>query len=111
MQIRAATHDDLDALTAVYNHYVLTSPATFDIEPFTAARRHEEWLSHYATSGKYRLLVADVDGAVAGYASTSKFRPKPAYETSVEFSVYIAPAHLGRGLGTALYTALFEAIA
>ena len=47
---------------------------------------------------------------VLGYATSSPFRPKPAYSTSVEVSVYCAPEAAGRGIGTLLYKALFEAL-
>ena len=108
--VRAAQPADLPALTDIYNHYVRTSGVTFDTTEFTAQQR-QEWFSHYATTGQYRVLVA-VDAAdVVGYATSSPFRPKPGYLTSVETSVYLRPDATGRGLGTLLYRALFDAIA
>ena len=103
--IRPAERADLAALTDIYNHYVETSHATFDITPFSVDQR-AEWFSHYATHGPYRLLVAEDQGAVVGYASSSPFRPKPAYQTSVETSVYLHPDAAGRGLGRAVYREL-----
>ncbi|MGH9158383.1 MAG: GNAT family N-acetyltransferase [Vicinamibacteraceae bacterium] len=44
------------------------------------------------------------------YASSSRWRPKPAYNSTVEVSVYCHPDARGRGCGTALYTALFTAL-
>ena len=65
----------------------------------------------HAPTGPYRLLVAtDSVGACIGYASSSRWRPKPAYNTTVEASVYCRPDAVGRGCGTALYTALFAAL-
>ena len=108
--VRAAQPADLPTLTDIYNHYVRTSGVTFDTTPFTVEQR-QEWFSHYATTGPYRVLVA-VDAAdVVGYATSSPFRPKPGYLTSVETSVYLRPDATGRGLGTLLYRALFDAIA
>ena len=49
-------------------------------------------------------------GLDVGFASSSRFRPKPAYETSVETSVYLAPDSVGRGAGTRLYEGLFKAL-
>ena len=54
------------------------------------------------------MIVADDDGRVAGYAKTGQFRPKPAYDTTCETSVYVAAEDRGRGVGNALYTALLE---
>jgi phosphinothricin acetyltransferase len=107
---RDAVADDLPRVTEIYNHYVLTSHATFDVDPWTVDQRRE-WMSHYAPRGRHRLIVAERDGRIAGYASSSVYRAKRAYETSVETSVYLAPDERGRGLGTALYRALFDALA
>jgi phosphinothricin acetyltransferase len=46
-----------------------------------------------------------------GYAGTTRFRPKPAYDTTVETSIYCAPEAVGKGIGSRLYSALFDAIA
>ena len=108
--VRAATLDDLEALTEIYNHYIVHSAITFDLRPFAAAERRT-WFDEHTGSGPHRLLVAaDEDGACAGYASSSRWRPKPAYDTTVEVSVYCRPDVRGRGCGTALYTALFAAL-
>jgi len=107
---RAARLDDLPRLTEIYNHYVLHSPATFDLEPKTVDQRRE-WLAQFAETGRYRLLVAEEDGVILGYAGTMRWRPKPAYDTTVETSIYCAPESVGRGVGGNLYAALFDAIA
>jgi phosphinothricin acetyltransferase len=111
--VRAALPADVPALTDIYNHYVRTSGVTFDTTEFTVEER-QEWFSHYATTGPHRLLVAvdgDSAGMVVGYATSSPFRPKPGYLTSVETSVYLRPDAIGRGLGTLLYRAIFDALA
>ena len=107
--VRPGQVDDLEQLNDLYNHYIRETPITFDIEPWTMEQRRE-WFSHYALEGRHRLMVAVADDRVLGYASSSKFRPKQAYEPSVESSVYLLPDTTGRGLGTALYEALFEAL-
>ena len=109
LTVRAGRSDDLPALTALYNHYVEHTHVTFDIEPIDVDQR-VEWLSHYAPTGRHRLVVAVVDDAVVGYATSSRFRDKPAYATSVETTVYCSPDVVGRGIGSALYTALFDAL-
>lgn len=110
-EIRAATPEDLPALTAIYNHYIVHTPITFDLQPFAPADRRA-WFDDHASSGRHRLLVAaDRRGTWLGYASSSRWRPKPAYDTTVEVSVYCHPDATGRGCGTALYDALFAALA
>lgn len=107
--IRPATEDDLESINDVYNHYVRETHVTFDDEPMTMGAR-QEWFSHYASQGPHRLLVASDDGAVVGYASSSRYRPKPGYVTSVETSIYIAPDSVGKGIGATLYAALLQAL-
>lgn len=106
LQLRFGRPDDLPALTDIYNHYVLTSPATFDLVPFTVEARRE-WLSHYSETGRHRLLVALDRDRILGYATSSRWRPKPAYDTTVETTVYMHPDAAGRGAGRALYERLF----
>ena len=109
--IRPATLDDLQPLTDIYNHYVVHTPISLDLEPFTPAERRE-WFDKHAAAGPHRLFVAvDVDGRLLGYASSSRWRPKPGYDTTVESSVYCRPDVVGRGCGTAMYRVLFDALA
>ncbi|MFZ2165801.1 MAG: GNAT family N-acetyltransferase, partial [Propionibacteriaceae bacterium] len=89
MHIRVGRSEDLAPLTALYNHYIATTVATFDLEPFTLDQREELWFRHYAPTGRYRLLVAEEDGVILGYATSSPFRAKAAYDTSVETSIYL----------------------
>lgn len=108
--IRPAVLADLPALTNIYNHYIRETAITFDLHPFTPDQRRG-WFDEHA-GGRHRLLVAvDDRGSCLGYASTSRWRPKAAYETTVEASVYCDPEAVGRGCGSALYSALFESIA
>jgi phosphinothricin acetyltransferase len=108
--IRPATLADLPPLTELYNYYVVNTPITFDLQPLTVEQRRQ-WFQEHADEGRHRLLVADEgEGQVVGYATTSRFRTKAAYDTTVESSVYCRFDRVGRGIGTALYQALFEAL-
>lgn len=109
VSVRPAGEADLDGINSLYNEYVLTAHYTFDVEPMSIDARRE-WFSHYGDSGRHRVLVA-VDGdQVIGYVSSGRYRVKAAYETSIETSIYLAPEATGMGIGTKLYTALFEAL-
>ena|ERR1039458_6979392 len=65
--IRPARNEDLPRLTEIYNHYVVHSPATFDLEPKTIEQRYE-WFAQFKETGRHRLLVAEEGGVVMGYA-------------------------------------------
>ncbi|MEU1213852.1 N-acetyltransferase family protein [Streptomyces sp. NPDC005790] len=116
VQVRPGVEADLRALTDIYNHYVLETALTFDTASFTP-RERLPWLRSHPQDGPHRLLVAlDPDTRhdtphVLGYATSGPYRPKAAYSTSVEVSVYLAPGATGRGVGTLLYEELFEALA
>ncbi|MBA8977823.1 GNAT family N-acetyltransferase [Streptomyces sp. SID7804] len=112
VQVRPGTEGDLVALTDLYNHYVRETAITFDTVPFTPEERRP-WLLSHPEDGPYRLMVATGAGPqrILGYATSSPFRAKPAYATSVETTVYVAPDVGRRGIGTLLYEALFEALA
>ncbi|OIJ67614.1 GNAT family N-acetyltransferase [Streptomyces mangrovisoli] len=112
VQVRPGAETDLDALTEIYNHYVRETPITFDTVPFTPEERRP-WLLSHPEDGLYRLKVAVATDSqrILGYATSSAYRAKPAYATSVETTVYVAPDAGRRGIGTLLYASLFEALA
>ena len=107
--IRHAKQADLAQINDIYNYYVINTPITFDFEPVRPEER-ALWFKRYAESGPYQLFVAEWEGRVLAYADSHAFRAKRAYDTTVEFTVYCAHDATGRGIGTHLYTALFQAI-
>jgi phosphinothricin acetyltransferase len=110
VHIRPARLDDLGRITEIYNHYVVTTAITFDIDPVRAEDRHG-WFEEHTTGAGHRLLVAEDGGLITGYAGTGTFREKRAYDTTVETTIYVASGCERRGLGTRLYAALLEALA
>ena len=80
--VRPAVEADVPAMAAIYNHYVETSPATFDIDPVSLENRLA-WFRSFSPTGPFRLVVAERAGQVIGYAGSGKFREKAAYATSV----------------------------
>jgi phosphinothricin acetyltransferase len=106
--VRPAVDGDLAAIGEIYDHYVRISHATFDTEP-GEAERGREWLAEHA-GGRHRIVVAAGAGRVIGFAHSGRYRPRPAYDTTVETSVYVDPWFVGRGVGDALYRTLFEAL-
>ena len=96
---------DLEAVAAIYTHYIRTSHATFELEP-RSADVVRGWFDGFGERGPHRLLVARDPERVLGFASSSSFRPRAAYAPTVETSVYLDPDTTGRGVGTALLGAL-----
>jgi len=107
--IRRVEQGDLPALLDIYNHYIVNTPVTFDLEPRTLAQR-QEWLDQFAPVGKYQCFVAARDRRAIGWVCSAKFKEKEAYATSIETSIYVAPGEGGKGLGRRLYDTLFDAL-
>lgn len=110
LRVRGAVETDLPALTDIYNYYVVNTPITFDVTPFAPDERRQ-WFVDHTGDGRHRLIVAEDEGGLAGYATTSRWRPKAAYDTTVESTVYCRYDAAGRGVGTLLYRSLFELLA
>lgn len=102
--IRPARDTDLAAILAIYNSVIASSTAVYTETPVTLADRRD-WLRGRADQG-YPVLVAEAGGEVLGYASFGDFRPWPGYRHTVEHSVHIRDGQRGRGLGSALVSAL-----
>ncbi len=104
--IRPAAPADLDAVAAIYTHYVRHTVSTFEETPPPVEHWHLR-LADLAARG-LPFLVAEAAGRVVGYAYAAPWRPKPAYRHTAENSVYLDPGHTGRGHGTALLAALID---
>ena len=108
MDIRRALPADLPVVAGIYGREAREGHATFDLEP----RPIELWEERLAARGRgEHFLVAEHEGVVVGYATSSTFRPKPAYLHTRESTVYVAPDGQGRGTGRALYDALLGLLA
>ena len=106
--IRRAALADAAGINAVYNPFILETPATFETAPVDEAARRR-WLEVRAANPRWPVFVAEDAGAILGFANASAFDERQAYETSVKVSVFIAPEEQGQGLGGRLYEALFAA--
>jgi phosphinothricin acetyltransferase len=105
-KIRPAKPTDISAITRIYAHAVEHGTASFELEPpdeAEMARRMDE-----LNSLNFPYLVAELDGALVGYAYAGPYRTRPAYRFTVENSVYVAPDAHRRGVGKALMEELIE---
>ena len=107
VRIRRATYEDAAAIADIYNQAVVSSTATFDTLPESPDDR-VVWLEEH-TAPQHPVLVAERNGRVIGWAALSRYSTRCAYDSTVEASAYIDEKETGRGLGTALSEALFEA--
>ena len=106
-EIRACTTGDAAQICEIYNHYIRDTVVTFEELPVPVsemAQRIED------VTDRYPWIVWAENGAVLGYAYASLWHKRSAYRHTVESTVYLSPAHLGRGIGAALYESLIEAL-
>ena len=105
METRIARLEDAEAIRQIYNIEVSTSTVTFDLVPRTLEDQ-VTWLQ--ARSGAHVVVVAEDAGEVVGFASLSPFRARPAYNSTVESSVYVRSDQRGKGVGALLLNELVE---
>jgi len=95
--LRPATCGDLLAINDIYNHYVLHSTCTYQETPETMEGRRE-WFGRHGD--EHPVIVAEIEGRVAGWGSLSAYHTRSAFRRTVEDSIYIHPELHGRGLGS-----------
>lgn len=106
MIIRDATSDDLPAIAEIYNFSVVNTTNTWNDQPVDAEDRATWLRSHQATG--YPVLIAEIAGAVAGYAAFTQWRNFTGYRHTVEHSVFVGENYQRRGVATALMKELLE---
>lgn len=103
--IRPVSIADAEAIAAIYRPYVTDTVITFELDPPDAAEMRARIERITPT---HPWLVAEVDGAVLGYAYGGPYRVRAAYRWVAETGIYLAETARGRGIGTPLYRALLD---
>ena len=108
LTVRRAAPSDAARIAAIWNHEIRETLATTDTEPRTVAALRA-WLA--AHSAACPVVVAVADDEIGGFAALAPYRPKPAFQHTVEDSLYVDRAWRGRGVGRLLLGALIDAAA
>ena len=98
--------EDGEALAELYNHYVLNSITTFEVEPLSGAEMGHRVVT--VQEAGLPWLVAELDGKLQGYSCAVRWKARAAYRQSCESTVYLAAGCEGQGLGSALYRKLLD---
>jgi L-amino acid N-acyltransferase YncA len=106
--IRPVAPEDAEAIAAIYRPYVTDTVITFELDP-PDAREMRARIERIVPTHPW--LVAELDGAVLGYAYGAPYRTRAAYRWVAETGIYVADAARGRGIGAPLYRALLDALA
>jgi phosphinothricin acetyltransferase len=107
IELRLATSEDIKEITEIYNYYVVNSVVTFDIEKSTEVTWQEK-LDYLNGLGLPFIVAQSASGNVLGFAYVAPWRAKAAYRRTVENTIYLRPAAIGKRLGTRLLAELIE---
>jgi phosphinothricin acetyltransferase len=102
--IRAIEPKDLQKVCDIYNHYILTTNASFEVDP-VAMEEMQRRVNEVTSTHPW--LVCEEDDDVVGFVYASKWKPRPAYRFTSEVTIYLDKDHLGKGIGKMLYQELF----
>jgi phosphinothricin acetyltransferase len=103
--LRPAKREDLPAINAIYNHYVLSSTCTYQTIPSTEEDRLKWFDAH---GDQHPVIVAEKDGLIVGWGSLSRLHERQAFAYSVEDSVYLHHEWQGRGIGSLILQELLR---
>ena len=105
LRIRLASLDDLEAIRAIYDHYVATSTCTYQLAAETKEARAKWFAAH---DEKHPVIVAESDGEVVGFGSLSVHNVREGYARTVDDSLYVRHDVHRRGVGRALLADLID---
>ncbi|WMI65793.1 N-acetyltransferase family protein [Aestuariibaculum sp. YM273] len=103
--IRPVNYADAQQLLNIYNYYVINTDVTFDLEP-TSLKAFQEKL--HSITKDYPFIVYEENGEILGYAYAGKFRERPAYNSTLESTVYVKHNQHGKQIGSMLYAELLS---
>ena len=108
MVVRDARSGDAARVAEIFNHYVLRTCATFEVDPVSVA----DMAARMAEVQKANLpwLVAEQSEGLVGYAYASKWKPRFGYRFCVESTIYLDPERRGNGIGRKLYAMLLDTL-
>jgi phosphinothricin acetyltransferase len=106
ISIRDANQTDLPQILGIYNDVIEQTTAVFSYSKHTIEMRTEWFQSRQ--QGNFPIYVAEYENEILGFSSYGPFRTWPAYQYTVENSIYVAKSHRGRGISKLLMKPLIE---
>ncbi len=103
LKIRAASIEDLEGITEIYNEAIKKTVATFDAEAKTLEGQKKWFMDH---GPKNPIIVAEQDEGIVGWASLSKYSSRCAYSDTAEISLYVKEKFQGEGIGKQLMNSI-----
>ena len=107
VQLRAVSEEDAEAIADIYNYYISETTITFE-EIIVSSEAIKSRIQKSTVTHPW--LVAEIDGAVVGYAYATPWHSRSAYRYSSEVAIYLSKERTGSGIGSRLFAALLEAL-
>ncbi len=104
IKLRAYQTSDTQAILDIINYNILNSTALYDYN--TRSYEQQKTILEDKLAKKFPVIVAELDGVVAGFGMYSEFRFREAYKFTVEHSVYVNNDFHGKGIGKLLLAEL-----
>ena len=98
LKFRDASQQDLPRIVEIYNSTIASRMVTADTAPVSVASR-QKWFDEHNSSKRPLWLVEDKNNQILGWVSFQSFYGRPAYDATVEISIYLDEQQRGRGLG------------
>ncbi|WDF70156.1 GNAT family N-acetyltransferase [Sphingobacterium oryzagri] len=95
---RDAQQTDLAAIVAIYNTTIASRLVTADTEEVSIASKIE-WFEEHSAERRPLWMVENQAGETVGWVSFQSFYGRPAYNGTVEISIYLAMDKRGSGYG------------
>jgi L-amino acid N-acyltransferase YncA len=105
LTIRPAARTDIAAITDIFNEAILTTTAVFYTEPRTVEEQTRWFDAH---GPRHPVIVAELDGAVVGWAALTAWSDRQAYDGTAETTFYVKFEHRGQGIGRQLKQAIID---
>lgn len=106
-RIRNAEAQDASIIADIYNVYIRDTIITFEQDPIDTAEIARR-LAAIQDKRLPWLVIEDLASQLCGYAYAGEWKPRAAYRYAVEVSIYLDMNRAQRGMGSALYSELFE---
>ena len=101
LNYRDAVQKDLLKIVEIYNSTIASRMVTADTEPVSVESR-QKWFEEHDPHRRPLWVIENNDGIVIGWVSFQSFYGRPAYDATVEISIYLDPQQRGKGLGKAI---------
>lgn len=98
LKYRNATQNDLTKIVEIYNSTIASRMVTADTEPVSVSSK-QKWFDEHSTDKRPLWVIEDATNKIIGWVSFQSFYGRPAYDSTVEISIYLDTEQRGKGLG------------